>query len=66
MGTYATAYALVGGNANLVTIRIGELIAGDVFSDPHQADALATLLVVSLAIPILAEQLLRKGRRRDG
>ena len=35
MGTYATAYALVGGNANLVTIRIGELIAGDVFSDPH-------------------------------
>ena len=66
MGTYATAYALVGGNANLVTIRIGELIAGDVFSDPHQADALATLLVVSLAIPILAEQLLLKGRRRDG
>ena len=53
MGTYATAYALVGGNANLVTIRIGELMAGDVFSDPHLADALATLLVVVLAGPIL-------------
>ena len=25
MGTYATAWALVGGSANLVTIRIGEL-----------------------------------------
>jgi putative spermidine/putrescine transport system permease protein len=66
MGTYATAYALVGGNANLVTIRIGVLLAGDVFSDPHQADALATLLVVSLAMPILAEQLLLRRRRRDG
>lgn len=62
MGTYATAYALVGGNANLVTIRIGELMAGDVFSDPHLADALATLLVVSLAIPIVAE-LVVFGRR---
>ena len=65
MGTYATAYALVGGNANLVTIRIGELMAGDVFSDPHLADALATLLVVSLAIPIIAEQVVI-GRRRGG
>jgi putative spermidine/putrescine transport system permease protein len=63
MGTYATAYALVGGNANIVTIRIGELIAGDVFNDPHQADALATLLVASLILPIAAEQLLLKRRR---
>lgn len=66
MGTYATAYALVGGNANLVTIRIGELLAGDVFSDPHQADALATLLVASLALPIIAEQLLLKKWRSNG
>src|SRR4051812_10870806 len=65
MGTYATAYALVGGNANIVTIRIGELIAGDVFNDPHQADALATLLVVSLLLPILGEQLLMKRRRHE-
>ena len=65
MGTYATAYALVGGNANLVTIRIGELMAGDVFSDPHLADALATLLIIVLAGPILLEQLLFK-RYRNG
>lgn len=63
MGTYATAYALVGGNANLVTIRIGELMAGDVFSDPHLADALATLLIIVLAGPILLEQLLFKRYR---
>ncbi len=66
MGTYATAYALIGGNANLVTIRIGVLLAGDVFSDPHQADALATLLVASLAIPILVEQLLLRRWRQNG
>jgi putative spermidine/putrescine transport system permease protein len=65
MGTYATAYALVGGNANIVTIRIGELLAGDVFSDPHLADALASLLVIGLAIPIVLEQILLH-RRRDG
>lgn len=56
MGTYATVWALVGGSANLVTIRIGELTAGDVFSDPNLADALAMLLVICLALPVLAEQ----------
>ena len=63
MGTYATAYALVGGNANIVTIRIGELIAGDVFNYPYPADALANLQVASLILPIAAEQLLLKRRR---
>jgi putative spermidine/putrescine transport system permease protein len=62
MGTYATAFALVGGNANLVTLRIGELVAGDVFSEPELADALATLLVLTLAVPILIEQLVLKRR----
>jgi putative spermidine/putrescine transport system permease protein len=63
MGTYATAWALVGGSANVVTIRIGELTAGDVFSDPNLADALAALLVISLVIPILIEQFLLKPRQ---
>jgi putative spermidine/putrescine transport system permease protein len=66
MGTYATAFALAGGNANLVTIRIGELVAGDVFSDPNLADALATLLVVVLVLPIAIERLLARRRHRDG
>ncbi len=58
MGTYATAYALIGGGANLVTIRIGELVAGDVFTDPNLANALAVLLVLALLVPILVDQLL--------
>lgn len=62
MGTYATVWALVGGSANLVTIRIGELTAGDVFSDPNLADTLATLLVICLAIPILVNQYLNRPK----
>jgi putative spermidine/putrescine transport system permease protein len=65
MGTYATAWALVGGSANVVTIRIGELTAGDVFSDPNLADALAMLLVVSLVIPINVEQVFLKPKQPD-
>ncbi|QIG48972.1 ABC transporter permease subunit [Nordella sp. HKS 07] len=65
MGTYATAWALVGGSANVVTIRIGELTAGDVFSDPYLADALAMLLVVSLILPIVVEQLFLKTKDRE-
>ncbi len=64
MGTYATAFALAGGNATLVTIHIGELVAGDVFSDPNLADALSMILVVTLVVPILVEQLWFKRRGR--
>jgi len=63
MGTYATAYALIGGGANLVTIRIGELVAGDVFTDPNLANALAVLLVLVLLVPILVDQLLLRRNR---
>ena len=64
MGTYATAYALIGGGANLVTIRIGELVAGDVFTDPNLANALSVLLIAVLLVPILVSQLLL--RRKPG
>jgi putative spermidine/putrescine transport system permease protein len=63
MGTYATAFALAGGNANLVTIRIGELVTGDLFSEPSLADALSVLLVVTLAVPLAFEQLVLKRWR---
>lgn len=62
MGTYATAFALAGGNVNLVTIHIGELVAGDVFSDPNLADALSMILVVTLVLPIVVEQFWFKRR----
>jgi putative spermidine/putrescine transport system permease protein len=65
MGTYATAFALVGGSANLVTIKIGELTAGDVFSDPNLADALAMLLIFSLIIPIILAEWLQGRKARN-
>jgi len=65
MGTYATAFALAGGNANLVTIRIGELVEGDVFAEPNLADALSILLVVVLAVPLVFQQVILKRRRTD-
>ncbi len=60
MGTYATVYALVGGSANVVTVRIGELVGGDVFSDPNLANALSIVLVVTLLIPVFLGQVLSR------
>jgi putative spermidine/putrescine transport system permease protein len=65
MGTYATAFALAGGNANLVTIHIGELVSGDVYSDPNLANALAVILVVTLILPIAAQHIWSSRRPRD-
>ncbi|GAB6176886.1 permease [Desulfobaculum senezii] len=50
MGAYATAYALTSGNANLVTIRIANLVAGDLFLEPNLAAALSVLLVTLLGL----------------
>ena len=62
MGGYVMAFALVGGNANLVTVHIGELVIGDVFSDPNMADALAMVLVLTLVVPLICEQLILRRR----
>ena len=35
MGAYASAYALTGSNYNLVSIRIGALLSGDIFAQPE-------------------------------
>ena len=57
MGTYATTLALTGTSVNVVTVRIGELVSGDIFSDPHLANAIAILLFVVLLVPIVASQI---------
>ena len=48
MGAYASAYALTVGNYNLVTIRIGQLVCGDIFFEPNMAAALSVLLILIL------------------
>ncbi|QFU02455.1 Sulfate transport system permease protein CysW [Halomonas sp. THAF5a] len=45
MGAYATVYALVNTSFNLMTIRIANLVAGDLFLRPDLASALALVLV---------------------
>jgi putative spermidine/putrescine transport system permease protein len=47
---YATAYGLTAGGVNLAPIWIGNLVSGDVFYDPHLAQALALGMFVVLAL----------------
>lgn len=63
MGTYATTTALTGTSVNVVTIRISELVSGDVFSDPNLANAIAMLLLAVLLVPIVGSQLAARERR---
>ena len=48
VGAYASTYALTSGNYNLVTIRIGSLVSGDLFLEPSMAAALSVLLIAIL------------------
>ncbi|MEW9701850.1 ABC transporter permease [Paenibacillus sp. SI8] len=64
MGAYATAYALVGGNYNLLAIRIGALVAGNVVTRPQLGCALAVLLGSTMLIAMwMNERLMRRVRR---
>ncbi len=64
MGTFATTVALTGTSVNIVSIRISELVSGDVFSDPSLANAIAIALLLLLVLPIVATQyLVREGKR---
>ncbi len=64
MGAYATAYALVGSNYNLMTIRIGSLIAGDVATQPQLGSALAVILgLLMVGAMWMNERLMRRFRR---
>lgn len=64
MGTYETAYALVGSNINLVTTRIAAMVSGDIFAQPQLGSAMAVLFaVMMIAILIIDEYFLRLVRR---
>jgi putative spermidine/putrescine transport system permease protein len=67
MGAYATAYALVGGNFNLLAIRIGSLVAGDVVNQPEVGSALAVILAVSTLLAVfLNHQMTKRSQRFTG
>ncbi|MED1723833.1 ABC transporter permease subunit [Brevibacillus parabrevis] len=65
MGAYASAYALTGSNYNLVPIRIGALVSGDIFARPELGSALAVLLGLTLAAALVVNEWLTRKIRRD-
>lgn len=50
IGAYATAYGIMTSNYNIIPIRIGALISGDVLLKPNLASALAVFLVGIISI----------------
>ncbi|KKK40103.1 ABC transporter permease [Mesobacillus campisalis] len=65
MGAYATVYALTGSSYNMLPVRIGALVSGDVFAQPELASALALALGVILVIAMLFNEWLMRMVRRD-
>ena len=58
LGAYATAYALMSSNYNLVTIRISSLVVGDISLEPNLAAALSLMLTAMLVLVVLVNQYL--------
>jgi putative spermidine/putrescine transport system permease protein len=54
MGAFATALALMGGQANVMTTQITVLREGEVIFNPSQADAVAVALLVFVAVAVVA------------
>ena len=60
LGAYASAYALMTSNYNLVTIRIASLVAGDLSLEPNLAAALSLMLIAVLVLVALVNHFLMK------
>ena len=60
LGAYASAYALMTSNYNLVTIRISSLVAGDISLEPNLAAALSMMLMAILILVVTVNQFLMK------
>ncbi|MGG6296539.1 ABC transporter permease [Leptolyngbya sp. AN02str] len=63
-GAHATAYALTGGQINLVSILIGAQISGDALQNPGLGNALALGMVVVMALSIAAYAWLQRRTSR--
>lgn len=63
MGAYATVIALTNGNYNLIPVRIGALISGDIVAKPELASALAIVLALILILINVVNETLFKKRR---
>ena len=63
-GAYATAYALTGGQLNLVTILIGAQMRGDVLNNPNLGYALALGMIIIMAFSIILYSWLQRKTER--
>jgi putative spermidine/putrescine transport system permease protein len=64
MGAFATAIALMGGQANVMTTQVAILRQGEVIFDPAQADAMATALLAFVALAVVAYHLIQRRTLR--
>ncbi|MDQ3128156.1 MAG: ABC transporter permease subunit [Chloroflexota bacterium] len=64
MGAYATAQALIGSRINLMTIQISILRRGEILYQPAQADAMAVVLLLIVALSVLAYHLIQRRAQR--
>lgn len=65
MGAYATAYALVGSNYNLLSLQIASLVASDVTLKPQLGSALGVLLASTMIVAMWFNQRMMRRIRRD-
>ena len=66
IGAYATVYALTSGNFNVVLIRIGALVSGDIFLNPYLASALSLFLIgLMILVTVIHRKLSQRYNYRD-
>lgn len=65
MGAYATAYALVGSNYNLLSLQIASLVASDVTLKPQLGSALGVLLASTMIGAMWFNERMMRRIRRD-
>ena len=65
LGAYASAEALTGSSVNLLAIRIGNTVSGDIFARPEIGAALSLVLSIILLVNMLISSWMTKKFRRD-
>lgn len=65
IGAYATAYALVGSNYNLLSLQIAALVSSDVTLKPQLGSALGVLLASTMILAMWFNQRMMRRIRRD-
>ncbi|WP_052339130.1 ABC transporter permease [Gorillibacterium massiliense] len=66
LGAYATAYALMGSNYNLLAIRIAGMVSGDIFPNFQLASALAVLMAIIMLTAMFINEWMSRRSRRNG